>query len=91
MPAREIEIINKLGLHARAAAKFVGVAGRFPDCKVRIGRTAESLVDGKSIMAVMMLAAGKGTQVYLQTEGEQQEEAMEAIVSLINNRFDEGE
>ncbi len=91
MPAREIEIINKLGLHARAAAKFVGVAGRFPDCQVRIGRNADSLIDGKSIMGVMMLAAGKGTQVYLQTEGEQQEEAMAAIVELINNKFDEGE
>ena len=56
MPACEITIINKLGLHARAAAKFVGVAGRFP-CQVQIGRSATSLIDGKSIMAVMMLAA----------------------------------
>jgi phosphocarrier protein len=61
MPAREITIINKLGLHARAAAKFVGVAGRFP-CQVRVGRAPDKLVDGKSIMAVMMLAAGKGTR-----------------------------
>ncbi|EIK97989.1 phosphotransferase system, phosphocarrier protein HPr [Pseudomonas sp. M47T1] len=91
MPAREIEIINKLGLHARAAAKFVGVAGRFPDCQVRIGRNPESLIDGKSIMAVMMLAAGKGTLVHLMTEGQQQDEAMAAIVELINNKFDEGE
>ena len=60
MPACEITIINKLGLHARAAAKFVGVAGRYP-CQIRVGRNPESLVDGKSIMAVMMLAAGKGT------------------------------
>ena len=64
MPAREITIINKLGLHARAAAKFVGVASTYP-CQVRIGRSAESLVDGKSIMAVMMLAAGKGTNVHV--------------------------
>jgi phosphocarrier protein len=90
MPAREITIINKLGLHARAAAKFVGVAGRFP-CQVRIGRAADALVDGKSIMAVMMLAAGKGTQVHLSTEGEQAQEAMDAVVALIENRFDEGE
>ena len=90
MPAREITIINKLGLHARAAAKFVGVAGRFP-CQVRIGRSEQSLVDGKSIMAVMMLAAGKGTNVHLFTEGEQDEQAMQAIVELINNYFDEGE
>ncbi|MBA1188567.1 HPr family phosphocarrier protein [Pseudomonas entomophila] len=90
MPAREITIINKLGLHARAAAKFVGVAGRFP-CQVRIGRTADALIDGKSIMAVMMLAAGKGTQVHLYTDGEQEQEAMDAVVALIENRFDEGE
>ncbi|HLA30966.1 MAG TPA: HPr family phosphocarrier protein [Pseudomonas sp.] len=90
MPACEVTIINKLGLHARAAAKFVGVAGRFP-CQVRIGRTADSLVDGKSIMAVMMLAAGKGTPVHLHTEGEQDSEALSALSELINNYFDEGE
>ena len=90
MPAREITIINKLGLHARAAAKFVGVASNYP-CQVRIGRSAESLVDGKSIMAVMMLAAGKGPNVHLLTEGEQDEEAMAALVGLIENYFDEGE
>ncbi|WP_437881775.1 HPr family phosphocarrier protein [Pseudomonas sp. LRF_L74] len=90
MPAREITIINKLGLHARAAAKFVGVAGRFP-CLVRVGRTPESQVDGKSIMAVMMLAAGKGTNLHLNTEGEQADEALDALIELINNKFDEGE
>ena len=90
MPAIEIEIINKLGLHARAAAKFVGVAGKFP-CTVRVGRTPQSQVDGKSIMAVMMLAAGKGTTVHLSTEGEQEQEALDALKALINNFFDEGE
>lgn len=90
MPACEITIINKLGLHARAAAKFVGVAGRFP-CQVKVGRTPESLVDGKSIMAVMMLAAGKGTPVHLHTEGEQDSEALQALSELINNYFEEGE
>ncbi len=90
MPACEITIINKLGLHARAAAKFVGVAGRFP-CQIRIGRSPESCVDGKSIMAVMMLAAGKGTAIHLSAEGEQGDEALAALVELINNRFDEGE
>ena len=90
MPACEVTIINKLGLHARAAAKFVGVAGRFP-CQVKVGRTPESLVDGKSIMAVMMLAAGKGTAVHLHTEGEQDAEALQALSELINNYFDEGE
>ena len=68
MPTREITIINKLGLHARAAAKFVGVASGFP-CQVRVGRSPDSLVDGKSIMAVMMLAAGKGTNLHLASEG----------------------
>ena len=90
MPACEITIINKLGLHARAAAKFVGVAGRFP-CQVKVGRSVDSLVDGKSIMAVMMLAAGKGTPVHVHTEGEQDAEALQALSELINNYFDEGE
>lgn len=90
MPALPVDIINKLGLHARAAAKFVGVAGRFP-CQVRVGRTQDSMVDGKSIMGVMMLAAGKGTTIHVHTEGEQEQEALEAIVKLINDKFDEGE
>ena len=90
MPTCETLIINKLGLHARAAAKFVGVANLFP-CQVKIGRSPETLVDGKSIMGVMMLAAGKGTTVYLHTEGEQHEEALQALLDLIGNYFDEGE
>ncbi|BCR26037.1 HPr family phosphocarrier protein [Aquipseudomonas alcaligenes] len=90
MPTREITIINKLGLHARAAAKFVGVASSFP-CQVRVGRSLEALVDGKSIMAVMMLAAGKGTSLRLSSEGEQAEQALDALVALIDNKFDEGE
>lgn len=90
MPACEITIINKLGLHARAAAKFVGIASQFSST-VRIGRSAESQVDGKSIMAVMMLAAGKGTTVYLLTQGEDEQAALDALIELINNRFDEGE
>ena len=90
MPACEITIINKLGLHARAAAKFVGVASQFTST-VRIGRSAENQVDGKSIMAVMMLAAGKGTTVHLLTEGEDEQAALDALIELINNRFDEGE
>ena len=90
MPALQITIINKLGLHARAAAKFVGVAGKYP-CQIRVGRSPESMVDGKSIMAVMMLAAGKGTDIYLSTEGDGEEAALEGLVELINNKFDEGE
>lgn len=90
MPARQITIINKLGLHARAAAKFVGVAGKYP-CQIRVGRTPDSMVDGKSIMAVMMLAAGKGTEIHLQTEGDDEQTALDSLVELINNYFDEGE
>lgn len=90
MPACDITIINKLGLHARAAAKFVGVASSFP-CQVRVGRSLEALVDGKSIMAVMMLAAGKGTSIHLHTEGEQEQEALQALQALINGYFEEGE
>jgi len=90
MPAHQITIINKLGLHARAAAKFVGVAGKFP-CQIRVGRSPDSMVDGKSIMAVMMLAAGKGTDIHLLTEGDDEQAALDGLIELINNKFDEGE
>ena len=90
MPARDITIINKLGLHARAAAKFVALASTYP-CDVRLGRSSESLIDGKSIMAVMMLAAGQGTTLHLSTSGKQENEAFEALQGLVNNYFDEGQ
>ncbi len=90
MPACDITIINKLGLHARAAAKFVGVANRFP-CDIRVGRDPGSLVDGKGIMAVMMLAASKGTTLHLCTQGEQEDEALAALIALIEDYFEEGE
>lgn len=90
MPACQVTISNKLGLHARAAAKFVAIAGIHP-CQVRVGRESDRLVDGKSIMAVMMLAAGIGTPLHLETEGEQADEALRALVELIENKFDEGE
>lgn len=90
MPAREITIINKLGLHARAAAKFVRVASLYKS-DVRLGRSTDTLIDGKSIMAVMMLAAGKGSSLYLETQGEDADDALEALVQLINNRFDESQ
>jgi phosphocarrier protein len=89
MISRTIEIINKLGLHARASAKLTQTASRFP-CEVRISRN-DRKVNAKSIMGVMMLAASRGTTVTLETDGEQENEAMEALVELINNRFDEGE
>mgnify|MGYP003624208186 FL=1 len=90
MPIARAPIINKLGLHARAAAKFVGVANRY-GCQVRIGGTEEELVDGKSIMQVMMLAASKGSEVCISCEGEQAEQAMEELLALIGDYFGEGE
>jgi phosphocarrier protein len=89
MPAVDIEIINKLGLHARAASKLVALSARFP-CEIKINK-ADKSVDGKSIMAVMMLAAAKGTQLQISTNGEDENAALEAIVQLINNKFDEEE
>ena len=90
MPSCEVTIINKLGLHARAAAKFVGVANQFP-CDIRIGRCPATVVDGKSIVAVMMLAASKGTTLHLHAEGEQEQEAIKALIALIDDYFEEGE
>ena len=84
-----ITIINKLGLHARAAAKLVGCAEQF-ESSIKLGRDGQE-VDGKSIMSVMMLAASRGTDIELIIEGEDESQAREALVELINNRFDEDE
>lgn len=89
MPALEITIINKLGLHARASAKLTQLASKFP-CEVYLSRNGRK-INAKSIMGVMMLAAGIGSQVLLETEGEQAQEALDALVELINDRFGEGE
>ncbi|MEJ2530899.1 MAG: HPr family phosphocarrier protein [Halioglobus sp.] len=85
----QVTIINKLGLHARAAAKFVGCASAFSS-KIQAGRDGK-LVDGKSIMSVMMLAAGKGTVLDLHIDGKDEEQALVALQALIENRFDEPE
>ena len=85
----QVTIINKLGLHARAAAKFVGCASSFSS-SVMAGKDGQ-LVDGKSIMSIMMLAAGKGTVLDLEIQGSDQEEALAALETLIGNRFDEAE
>ncbi|PKM31324.1 MAG: HPr family phosphocarrier protein [Gammaproteobacteria bacterium HGW-Gammaproteobacteria-11] len=90
MPTTRVEIINKLGLHARAAAKFVGVANRH-GCQVRIGNSEDKLVDGKSIMQVMMLAASKGTEICISCEGDNADQAMAELLALINDYFEEGE
>ena len=82
-------ISNKLGLHARASAKLTKLAGSFP-CEVWLSR-GERRVNAKSIMGVMMLAASNGSIILLETSGKQEEEAMEALVSLINSRFGEPE
>lgn len=89
MIRREIEIINKLGLHARAAAKLVTCAGAFAS-HVQVERQGQR-VNGKSIMGVMMLAASQGTQVTLLIDGEDEEAACAALEKLIANRFGEGE
>lgn len=89
MPRQDIEIINKLGLHARASAKLTQTASTFP-CDVWIERNARR-VNAKSIMGVMMLAAAKGTTVTLETHGEQEAEALQALIDLIKDKFGEGE
>jgi phosphocarrier protein HPr len=85
----QVTIINKLGLHARAAAKFVSCAAAFSSA-IKVGKEG-SLVDGKSIMSVMMLAAAKGTLLDIEISGTDEAVALEAIETLIANRFDEAE
>jgi phosphocarrier protein len=82
-------IVNKLGLHARASAKLTKLAGSFP-CEVWMTR-GERRVNAKSIMGVMMLAAGLGSEVTLETQGEREREAMDAILALMQDKFGEGE
>jgi phosphocarrier protein len=89
MPVTEIEIINKLGLHARASAKLSQLAAQYP-CEILLSRNGRQ-INAKSIMGVMMLAAGMGSKVTLETVGDQADEAMSALTDLINNRFGEGE
>ena len=83
-----ITISNKLGLHARASAKLTKLAGSFP-CEVWLTK-GERRVNGKSIMGVMMLAAGTGSDLVLQTDGEREQEAMNALLALIADKFGEG-
>ncbi|MDQ8036906.1 MAG: HPr family phosphocarrier protein [Pedobacter sp.] len=85
----DIEIINKLGLHARAAAKLVGVTAQYQS-KIQLKR-GERTIDAKSIMALLMLGAGKGTTLKLVVDGADAQAAHDAVVALINNRFDEAE
>lgn len=89
MISKDIEIINKLGLHARASAKLTQLAAKFQS-EVWMTRN-QRRVNAKSIMGVMMLAAGKGTTVMLETEGPDEQECMDSLVQLIENRFGESE
>ena len=89
MIKKNTTISNKLGLHARASAKLTKLAGSYP-CEVWLSR-GERRVNAKSIMGVMMLAAGIGTEVTVETNGEREEEAMTALLALINDKFGEGE
>lgn len=89
MVQTELEIINKLGLHARASAKLTQLASRYA-CEVWMTRNNQR-INAKSIMGVMMLAAGKGSKILLETEGDDEVECMEALTELINNRFGEAE
>ena len=89
MPRATVTISNKLGLHARASAKLTKLAGSFP-CEVWLSK-GERRINAKSIMGVMMLAAGLGSEVVLDTAGERDEEALQALLALINDKFGEGE
>ena len=89
MLSREITIINKLGLHARAAAKFVNLASGF-NSEINLRRNGHT-VNGKSIMGVMMLAAAKGTTLELCAEGSDAEDALQKLETLVAQRFDEEE
>ena len=89
MIERDIEIRNKLGLHARAAAKLVHTAARFrSDIKIRKG---DEEVDGKSILGILLLAAGRGSSIHVRADGDDEREALEAVEKLIEGRFDEVE
>ena len=87
--SRNIEIVNKLGLHARAAAQLVQLASSFSS-HIEIEKDARR-VNGKSIMGVMMLAAGKGSEITLHVDGDDEQESMDKLEALINNRFNEDE
>ena len=89
MQQREVEIINKLGLHARASAKLTQLAAKYQS-DVQISRNGRK-VNAKSIMGVMMLAAGKGAKVTVEVDGPDESEAMDAIIALVGDYFGEGQ
>lgn len=89
MIEQKVLIINKLGLHARAAARFVSLASRFAS-QIELKKQGHA-VNGKSIMGVMMLAASQGTELELMIHGEDEVQALDALINLIANRFQEAE
>jgi phosphocarrier protein len=89
MPQATTTISNKLGLHARASAKLTKLAGSFP-CEVWLSK-GERRINAKSIMGVMMLAAGLGSTIEIETSGEREQDAQDALLALITDKFGEGE
>ncbi len=89
MQIQDAQIINKLGLHARASAKLTQLASQYP-CEVWLSRNGKR-INAKSIMGVMMLAAAKGSTISIETIGDREEEAMTSLLALINDYFGEGE
>ena len=89
MISKDLTIVNKLGLHARAATKLCNLAGRFAS-EIQLIK-GDDTVNAKSIMGLMMLAASKGTPIKIVVEGDDEEKAMQAVADLINNRFEEAE
>jgi phosphocarrier protein HPr len=87
---RRVEIVNKRGLHARASSKFAMMAGDFPDALVRVAREDQE-VDGESIMDLMMLAAGIGSDIEISAEGPNAVAALDALCALVSDKFGEGE
>lgn len=88
--SRTIEIVNRRGLHARASSKFALLAGDYADCRVMVGREDQE-VDGESIMDLMMLAAGIGSEIIVSAEGPRAQAALDALSDLVANRFGEGD
>ena len=90
MLLERVAIVNKLGIHARSASKLVALAKTFP-CRVQIGLTEDDLQNAKSIMGVLKLAAQRGATVVLQTDGDEEDAAMDAIKQLVASKFEESE
>jgi phosphocarrier protein len=85
--SRQVKVVNALGLHARAAARFVGLAGRFRS-QIRVTR-GQRTMDGKSILGLLLLAAARGTELTITAEGPDENEAIDALVTLIGQGFGE--